>query len=793
MPEPAISETELRAPTQSEFFDRHPKLPIVLLLLLPFVVQAPFWLLRLSTDPIWFFSHITTSSYKGPGSPFLDPNAGFTSEALGHLAAWDWLHGVVPWWNTYTGIGVPLAGELQPGAFFLPFNLLLLLREGLLYQRIAMQIIAGLATYALLRELRISRLAALLGGSLFALNGVIAWTPGPAAVYCSSPFLPCLLWGIERARKPRQGAVSVLAVGLAIAWSLLAGFPEPAYIGGLLALAWGLYRLASAPARWVMARRALGGLCLGLLVAAPLLIAFVDYLLQSDSFAVHKVGGVSLPWAALPATVMPYVYGPLNFLLSSDVLVNLWGRIGGYTGAMVLVMAVAGITRTPADRGLKLLLLTWVILCWARTFGVQPFTAIINHLPLLSHNQFYRYADASWILALIILAAYGLDEFRNTTPRRRYAFAAVLILLFVCIAIAWPLRAAWGWSHGKALVMFACLALAVFWELAGLAALALAWRIPHGERRRTTLAVLLIFDAAVMFMAAQVSAARNNHIDMPAIRFLEDHQGLSRTYTFDPLAPNYGALFQIASIDHNILPSPRLWVEYVDQNLLPGFKKNSDAIIFWPWSYESGVVERTFRENLAKFRDVGVRYVITRPGESALPPSYLVAADATLPFSPGKRMRVSESPVLAWCRSVSGNPAKPAAERWIASAFCRPLARAQAGMRDSSTVAGVNNLVAGSHVASPATLQPNVLALENGQSAEMVVPMPAAFAESAIDGIGVLLRNDILPADGELAVKICAGTVCRLGSDSVSASRSSEFFEVHLDQSLAASPERPCI
>ena len=161
----------------------------------PFAVQVPFWLLGLSTDPIWFYSSIISGTHLVPGSPFLDPNAGFTSEALGHLVAWDWVHGVIPWWNPYTGIGVPLAGELQPGAFFLPFNLLLLLKEGVLWQRIAMQIIAGLATYALLRELGLSRLAAFLGGALFAVNGVIAWTPGPAAVYCSIAFSSVLAMG----------------------------------------------------------------------------------------------------------------------------------------------------------------------------------------------------------------------------------------------------------------------------------------------------------------------------------------------------------------------------------------------------------------------------------------------------------------------------------------------------------------------------------------------------------------------------------------------------------------------
>ena len=74
--------------------------------------------------------------------------------------------------------------------------------------------------------------------------------------------------------------------------------PEPAYISGLLGLAWGVYRLTSAPARWVMARRALGGFALGLLVTSPLLIAFVDYLLQSDSFDVHNKSGLSMPWAS---------------------------------------------------------------------------------------------------------------------------------------------------------------------------------------------------------------------------------------------------------------------------------------------------------------------------------------------------------------------------------------------------------------------------------------------------------------------------------------------------------------
>jgi hypothetical protein len=786
MPHSAVFKTELGGESQTEFFDRHPLLPIVLLLLFPLAVQAPFWLLGLSTDPIWFYSSIVTGAHEVPGSPYLDPNAGFTSQALGHLVAWDWFHGVIPWWNPYTGIGVPLAGELQPGAFFLPFNLLLLLKEGVLWQRIAMQIIAGLATYALLRELGLSRLAAFLGGALFAVNGVIAWTPGPAAVYCSLPFLPCLLLGIERARKPQQGAASILAIGVAIAWSILAGFPEPAYISGLLALAWGLYRLTSAPARWVFAKRALGGFALGLLVTAPLLIAFADYLLQSDSFDVHKKSGMSMPWASLPETLIPYIYGPLN------VLVDTWGSFGGYTEALVLVMALVGVMRKSADRGLKLLLLIWVLLCWARNFGVQPITAIIDHLPLLNRVIFFRYVGASWILALTILAAYGLDEFRAIAPRRRNAFAIVMILLLVCVPLAWPQRAFWGWSHGKALVMFAFLGAALLWAFAGLTALGLAWRISHPETRRTTIAGLIILDAAVMFMAAHVSARRNNQVDVKAMQFLHDHQGLSRNYTLGPLAPNYSAYFQVASINHNILPVPKLWVQYVDHHLLPGFQKDTGVTFFWPaWGDTSDAGRRTFSLNLANFRDVGVRYVLTKPGQSALPTIYLDATDSNLPLEGERKTRVAEPGVLAWFQSAADNPARRAAERFILRAVVHSLRRVVGVVKDQPIATNRENGFPMSQDEKAAAVAPNLLILWPGQTAETVVPMPEAFAQSAIDGVGVLIANSDVLADGELEVKICAERVCRSSMKSLSRSGNSPFFEVQLDKPLAALPGTP--
>jgi hypothetical protein len=603
---------ELRG-SGSNFLDRHSWLPIVFLVLLPFVVHAPLWLLGRSTDPIWFYSGATTNGASSVWqAPFIDPNLGFNSEALGRLAAWDWLHHIVPWWNPYTGIGMPLAGELQPEAFFLPFNLLLLLPEGVLWQQICMQIMAALATYALLRELKISRLAATMSGGLFALNGVFAWSPGPAAVYCTAPFLPMLLWGIERARKPRQGPAGILIIGVAIAWSILAGFPEPAYINGLLAVVWFLYRSVSdRENRWPLVRRAITGWVLGVLIAAPLLIAFADYVKQSDSFAVHNFGLDSLPWAALPILIVPYVFGFADLATQSPVLAVIWGNAGGYFGILVIVMALVGLFTKSTPRGLRYILLAWILLSLAKTFGVQPAMGLFNLVPLIGKANFGRYMPQSCVLALVVLASYGLDQFKLAAPRLRYPFIVSVFILAVSVVLAWPLLSYVDRPDASASGTVLFLAVSLAWSLAGCAVASVAWKRLQGTSRKSVLACLLLVDAAVMFMVPMLASVPAGEIDTSAIQFLRDHQGLSRFYTLGPIQPNYSAYFQIAGIDHNVLPVPRLWSNYVDRSLLPGYKAMDFGITFWPADLDEGAGKQALSKLRSNYLDLGVRYVIT--------------------------------------------------------------------------------------------------------------------------------------------------------------------------------------
>src|SRR5205085_7820743 len=106
------------------------------------------------------------------GQPTIDPNNGFISQAVSHRAALDWLHLRAPWWNPFEGTGAPLAGNFQTAASF-PLTLLTAFANGQLYERVALELIAGISTLLLLRRLSVAVWASVAGAIAFALNGTV--------------------------------------------------------------------------------------------------------------------------------------------------------------------------------------------------------------------------------------------------------------------------------------------------------------------------------------------------------------------------------------------------------------------------------------------------------------------------------------------------------------------------------------------------------------------------------------------------------------------------------------------
>ncbi|MEA1650108.1 hypothetical protein UAJ10_13945 [Nitrospirillum sp. BR 11164] len=543
----------------------------------------------------------------------LDPNIAYTSQALGHRAALDWLSGHIPWWNPYSGIGMPLAGDMQSAALF-PLTVLLALPNGQLYMHISLQVLAGLFTWMLLRRLGLAPTASAVAALLFEFNGTYAWLGN--AVVNPICFLPLTLLGVEAVRTRVQaggrGGWAWIALGLAL--SLYAGFPEVAYFNGLLVGVWTLARLAGLSGRQgadYLARAALGAVG-GVLVAGPILVAFLGYLPHAN-LGDHSDGGfrhVHLSAARLITLVLPYALGRLSDPGTAESF-GFWGGVGGYTGVGLLALGMIGAIGSHL-RPLRLALVGWVAIVTGAMYGLPVVNTLVTAIPGVGWAMFFRYFAPSVAFALAVLAGLACQDLTEAAkPTRRQWLGFLTALAFIALAsgLAAPLlalkpyRAPWLWGSLAVAAMV----------LGGMAAI-LRRPTPGTPNRARWLGGLAVAEAVLLLLIPTVFYPSAGVLREDGVGFLRRHLGLQRYYTLGPIQPNYGAYYGIGGINHNNLPLPAAWVDHVvqrlDDNTYPiAFDGRDRRVATGPSAVDN------LRRDPDAYRDMGVRYVVSVPGK----------------------------------------------------------------------------------------------------------------------------------------------------------------------------------
>ena len=600
-----------------------------------------------TTNPLVLDADLTTPASDWlPGLPYIDGNAGFTMQALGHLAALDWLHGHLPWWNPYEGVGSPLAGEMQSGAFFPP-TLLLALHQGVLLLQLLVEVVTGWSTYFLARRLGVGRTLATSAGVAFGLCGTFAWLAH--APIRPVTLLPLCLIGVERAidaaRDGRRGGWRLLAVALAL--SILAGFPETTFIDGLFVAWWAILRLAG-PGRAVwrpaLARLA-GGVAVGVGLAAPLLVAFADYL--PYAYVGSHSGGFadqSLPAAGLTQLVLPYSLGPIFGFQSpaggADTISLVWGSVGGFLSVTVIAAGLVGLLGT-RWRLLRLGLGAWIAVCLLRTFGFPPVVDLMAHLPGLRLTAFYRYADPTWELAVVVLAALGLDDIARRLTRRRVVVIAAVVtgaLATWAAVTAWPLlthavgtggtRPGHGHLYpalslagaGLALLLLAAGGLLAGGSRSGRSAEAApahrvdpAGRAARSDRTRRwgrlVMAGAVGAESILLLGFTTLSAPPPTTLQTGSVSWLQAHLGPYRFLTLGPIQPNYGSYFGIAQANINDLPVPKAYNDEIatrlDPNTIPGVFSGGGRL-----DPAAATPAQELTAHLPEYEAIGVRFMV---------------------------------------------------------------------------------------------------------------------------------------------------------------------------------------
>ncbi|ACI52727.1 conserved hypothetical protein [Gluconacetobacter diazotrophicus PA1 5] len=585
---------------------------VILLVCAPLLLKFPLLIGLLIADPALLYAGLQTGLHAGPLTgyppmPTIDPNIGFTSHALGYRAAEDVLSGRLPWWNPYEGVGMPLAGEMQSAALF-PLTLLLALHNGQLYMHLCLQIIAGLSTYAVLRKIGCMRFGALAAALVFEFDGTFAWLAN--AVINPIAFLPLTLLGVETIRERveagRRGGGAWVTIGLSA--SLYAGFPEVAYLDGLLVLAWTLVRLGSLarPMRWAFLRRIVVSGLAALAISALILVPFGDYMLVANTGG-HANGGfafISLSPAFLFALLVPYAFGGI---FQIPQYTEFWSSVGGYTGCILPVLALCGLGGQ-ALRGVRVALGLWIVVTIGIAYGAPGAGLLAQFFPGFKFVALYRYLSPSWEFCLCVLAAFGLTDLARNHRFARVT-AACIAVAAVCVVTAYV-------THRHHLPLARnrlALDSIVFAAILLIGTGVLAWLPLTAATRSRGMAGVLVAEVAVLFALPSLSSPSHGAIDLTGVQYLQQHLGFQRFATFGPVQPNYGSYFGIASINHNDLPLPRDWTDYVARHL----DANAPSILFTGFSRNDPngpSAADNLVVNVEAYRKAGVRFVLVPAG-----------------------------------------------------------------------------------------------------------------------------------------------------------------------------------
>ncbi|MBR0559393.1 hypothetical protein KB213_04895 [Neokomagataea sp. TBRC 2177] len=528
-----------------------------ILILCPIALYVPEWLGVLSSDPLMTSSTLLVNApnfTQGgflPGNPgWIDGCAGVFVEALGRLVSQDWLHGIIPWWNPYSGVGMPLAGEYQPAAFFLPFILYLALPNGLLMMKCTLQIIAGLSTYTLLKKIRLDARVALVGGLLYAFNGTYAWaSDGPSEPLA---FLPLALYGVERAREGRWGW---LALGLA--YLMLSGFPETAYLLGLLVLGWAILRFFQSSNKYIYTKAIIiGGFVAGF-ISSPQLLAFASYLPNANIGSHSYFNDTPLPHEAWSMLFFPYINGTFFYASQFDA----WYALGGYCGVVLPFCAFLGLMGRK-DRALRWVLCAFVVFIFGKQANIQPFVWFIDHIPEAAHTVFYRLCEPVVEACLIVLSCFALDdatrgEWRSHKNLFLVAFALILGFGYVLYLDMPMLHKIRPFSEGP----ISSHKYMLFSIIISVVELFLFFLFYKKRSSVKYIFSVLLFSNIILFAFPLLSARPERSLDKPFLEALRaETKGFQRFATLGPVEPNYGVYLNIPSLNFNAIPTPKNWI-----------------------------------------------------------------------------------------------------------------------------------------------------------------------------------------------------------------------------------------
>lgn len=347
-----------------------------------------------------------------------------------------WQQGEFPAWDPFHYGGQPLVGQVQPGAAY-PLNWLLFLlplrdgqpRDGYLHWYfVLIHFIAALACYALCRDLKRSRGAALVAGVAYGLGGALAAIDWPQLLN-GATLAPLAFLFLLRAARGRRPLTSAALSGFFLGLCWLAGHHQvPLFFTLAAAAAW-LFQ--------IFRREGVHLPCLRLAMLSAAVCVLTSGLQTLPAYEYGKLsrrfisGDQQLRWnQAVPYAVHSDLATPPTTLIGI-VIPGVYRNTNPHLGFAIVslaVLAAAAGWRHPRVRLFTVLAVGGLLLALGPHSVVHGVLYAI--VPLVEKARSPSMALPVFSLGAAVLAAYGLDFVER--KRSRICLSRLRVALAVC-------------------------------------------------------------------------------------------------------------------------------------------------------------------------------------------------------------------------------------------------------------------------------------------------------------------------------------------------------------------------
>ncbi len=364
---------------------------------------------------------------------FLSQHYVWKSYALSRVKAFE-----LPLWNPHILGGEAFHANPQVGTFYPPTYLLLPFHSDGRVSYLALeayqllhQAFAGVGMLLLMRSLGVGTMGALASAVVFMFTGFFT-TPGHQAIVLTASWLPWVLLAIRRQHQQGtnapEGAFRSVLLALALAMMILAGHPQVAYYGLILACAFSLFEAGfrRSLVRFVPA------LLLGIGAAFVQLLPTYD--LASDSSRAELGYEYSTSFG-----FSPYF---LSAILAPRGQVPLPGQDASaplhvYAGIGTLLYAFIGValSRNRARAFFAAASLVALLLSFGKDSPIYDF--FYASLPGLgSFRVPYRLLGV-WVLGCSVVAGLGIEAMSSASRKDRLRLRSVAQGAFVALMALW--------------------------------------------------------------------------------------------------------------------------------------------------------------------------------------------------------------------------------------------------------------------------------------------------------------------------------------------------------------------